>query len=268
MKSSSFRQTNKLISKTSVVIAISLAGSFFAYADQLVDTRNLVQEWVSVEKTISQEKTAWVEDKALLGDILRSLDQEEKILRETIANAEQDTSRADQERVELVSKRDDYQASTSLLRDRLSLYERQAIQIIPQLPIILQDEMGLLINKITASEIDDYSLSERAQTLVGILTAIQEFDNNVTVATEIRETTSGEEVEVKVLFLGLSRGFYVDSAMTTAGIGRPIESVTTGGWNWVEQIDLADEINRAINIYENRESPTLVSLPMHIKEGM
>lgn len=253
--------------KCILLFLISLGGFSFTYADQLNDTRNILKEWVAAEKTISQEQSEWDEEQALLGDILSSLNQEERILREIIDNAQADTSRADQERLELISQRDDYQKSSSLFQDRLSLYERQAIQLIPKLPIILQDEMGLLINKLNTVEVANYSLGERAQTLINILSAVQEFDSSITVAREIRTLASGEQVEVKVLFLGLSRGFYADSEGTTAGIGRQSDGVSEDGWNWVEQPDLASDILRAINIYENRESPALISLPLQIRSN-
>ena len=244
--------------------SLSLAVITSANADHLNDTRNILKEWVSIEKTTSQEQSEWGEEKALLGDILSSLNQEERILKETIKNAQADTSRTDQERLELISLRDEYQKSSGLFLDRLALYERQAIQLVPRLPIILQDEMGLLINKLNSATANNYSLSERAQTLISILSAVQKFDNSFTVANEIRTLSSGKEIEVKVLFLGLSRAFYVDSEGVVAGIGRQNNSRSDGGWNWVEQPELAGEVLKAINIYENRESPALISLPLQI----
>lgn len=234
------------------------------FADQIDDTRNTLKEWVSVEKTISQEQKAWTEDKALLNDLLSSLSQEQRILRETIERAEQDTSRADQERLELISRREAYEQSSAAILERLSLYERQAIQLIPRLPNILKDEMGLMINKLYLTEGSNYSLSERAQNLISILTAVQDFDSSITVASEIRSLNSGEDVEVKVLFLGLSRAFYSDSAKRTAGIGRPAPGGSDDGWAWSEQNDLAGDIMKAIDIYENRDVPALVNLPLNI----
>lgn len=234
-------------------------------ADQIDDIRNRLKEWVSVEKTISQEQETWREEKQLLNDVLTSLNQEERILRETITNAEQDVSRADEERLELISRRDAYESSSTLFQEKLVLYERQAIQLISRLPIILQDEIAQLINKLTLSEQNNYSLSERAQTLISLLTAIQQFDSSITVANEIRTISSGEEVEVKVLFLGLSRAFYADTAKRTAGVGSPVDGGSDTGWQWIEQSDLADDVIKAVGIYENNQSPSLVQLPLTIE---
>lgn len=247
-----------------VIFTVSGAGAI-VYADQIDDVRNSLKEWVSVEKTISLEQETWREEKQLLNDISASLDQEERILRETITNAEQDVSRVDEERLELISRRDSYERSSGLFQQRLVLYERQAEQLIPRLPKILQDEVAQLINRLSLAERGNYSLSERAQTLVNLLTAIQQFDGSITVANEIRTLSNGEELEVKVLFLGLSKAFYADSGKRTAGIGRPIDGGTDGGWQWIEQNDLADDIINAVEIYENNQSPSLVGLPLEIE---
>lgn len=250
-----------ILTATAVFLATS-----FSFADQLTDVRNIIKEWVDTEKTISAEQQAWQENKSLLNDILTSLNTEEKILRETINNAKQDTTRADEERLELVSKRDEYRRNSDLLKENIGLYERQAILLVQQVPIILQDEMGPLINKLNKAGSSNYSLSERAQTLISILTAIQQFDNNITVANEIRRLNSGKDGEVKTLYIGLSRAFYVDNAKTTAGYGYPKENAPDGSWEWIEQTNLAGDILNAVNIYENRETPALISLPLQIKE--
>lgn len=254
----------KKIRSFALLISLSL-GISVGFADQIDDTRSTLKQWVAVEKTISEEQNNWKEDKALLNDLLSSLSQEERILRETIANAEQDTSRADQERLELISRRDAYEQSSNLFEGRLVLYERQARQLIPRLPTLLKDEVGLMINKLYLSEGGNYSLSERAQTLISILSAIQDFDSSITVANEIRTLESGDEVEVKVLFLGLSRAFYADVAKRTAGTGHPVPGGSEDGWQWLEQNDLGDNILKAVEIYENRESPALINLPLEIQ---
>lgn len=259
---------NRSISRSFKVLIVgffAVSGVAVSGADQIDDIRNRLKEWVSVEKTISQEQETWREEKLLLSDVLASLNQEERILRETISNAEQDVSRADEERLELVSRRDAYERSSTLFQEKLILYERQAQQLISRLPIILQDEMSLLINRLILSEQSNYSLSERAQTLISLLTAIQQFDSSITVANEIRTLSSGEEVEVKVLFLGLSQAFYADIAKRTAGVGSPIDGGSDTGWQWVEQNNLADDVINAVEIYENNQSPSLVALPLEIK---
>lgn len=238
-----------------------------SYADQYSDTRNIIKQWVDTEKEISREQASWAEERALLNDVLSSLNQEERILRETIENAKTDTSRVDVERLELISKRDQYQQNSRSFQENLSLYERQVGQIIPRLPTILKDEIGPLINKLYIIEAGGYSFTERAQNLINIISAIGTFDNSITVASEIRTLTTDEEIEVTVLFLGLSKAFYVDSSKRTAGFGHPIEAASDDGWRWQEQNDLADEILKAINIYENKQSPALVHLPLEIQQN-
>lgn len=245
-------------------IIIIFLGGTFAYADQVNDIRNFLKEWIAVEKNISREKENWRQEKELLNGILSSLDQEERVLRETIEAAEQDSSRADEERLELISRREAYQQSSNRFREKLVLFERQAAQLIPRLPTLLRDEIGLMTNRLYLAETGNYSLSERAQNLINLLSAIQEFDSSITVANEIRQIQNGEEIAVKVLYLGLSRAFFADQANRVAGIGLPVQGGSDDGWQWIEQIDLSGDINRAIEIYENNSVPELVQLPLSV----
>ncbi len=255
------------LSKVIVLSFVFVSSGAVVNGQDIDDVRDTLKEWVAVEKTISQEQADWVAEKALLNDVLASLDQEERILRETISTAEQDTSRADEERLELISRQEAYEQSAEVLEERLSLYEMQARQLIPRLPTLLKDEIAPMVNRLYLTEGANYSLSERAQTLVSILSAVQDFDSAITVGTEIRTLASGEQVEVKVLFLGLSRAYFADTAKRIAGIGNPVEGGSDDGWQWQEQSGLADDIIRAIDIYENRESPALVSLPLEIEQN-
>lgn len=247
------------------LLFISLLGPLGAHAAPVDDVRNILKEWVETEKTISQEQESWRQEKDLLENVLSSLNQEERVLNNTIATAQQATSRADDERLELISRREFYQRNSSRFADQLGLFERQAVQLIPQLPIILRDEMGLMINRLYQVDDASYSLGQRAQNLINILSAIQKFDSSITVSNEIRTLNTGDKIEVRVLYLGLSRAFYAAKDERMSGIGRPLEGGSEDGWQWIEQIDLADDINDAIDIYENVDTPGLIQLPLSLQ---
>lgn len=234
-------------------------------ADQIDDVRNILKEWVSVEKTISQELETWKQERKLLEGVITSLDQEERVLRNTIEVAEKASNRADNERIELFARRNTYQQNAERFGNQLVLYERQVVRLIPRLPIVLRDEIGLMTNKLYLAETGNYSLSERAQTLISLLSSIQEFDSSITVTNEIRTIGSDEEIEVKVLYIGLARAFYADQANRVAGMGRPVHGGSEAGWQWIEQVDLAKDINRAIDIYENSDAPSLIRLPFSVQ---
>lgn len=258
-------KTTSMFSRLHILLFIILLGPLSAHAAPVDDVRNILKQWVETEKTISQEQENWRQEKDLLENVLSSLNQEERVLNNTIATAQQATSRADDERLELISRRESYQRNSSRFADQLSLFERQAVQLIPQLPIILRDEMGLMVNRLYQADEGNYSLSQRAQNLINILSAIQKFDSSITVSNEIRTLKTGDKIEVRVLYLGLSRAFYAAKDKRVSGIGRPLEGGSEDGWQWVEEIDLADDINDAIDIYENVDTPGLIQLPLSLK---
>lgn len=248
-----------------ISLFITLVGLFEIQAAPVDDVRDTLKEWVKIEKTISQEQEDWKQEKNLLENVLSSLNQEERVLNNTIATAQQATNRADEERLELISRRDLYQRNSSRVTEQIQIFERQAIQLIPQLPLILRDELGIMVNRLYQAESGSYSISQRAQNLISILSAIQKFDSSISVSNEIRSLGNGDRIEVKVLYLGLSRAFYADENEKISGIGRPIEGGNEAGWQWIEHPDLSEDINNAINIYENNGSLRLIQLPLSLK---
>ena len=107
-----------------------------------------------------------------------------------------------------------------------------------------------------------YSVSERAQTVMNILSAIAKFDRKVTLTTSTRTDSQNEEIEVRVLYLGLSRAFYVNRGETVGGYGVPSES----GWRWQQDNSLSEIIARSMEVYEARLSPEFVMLPMKVEK--
>ena len=70
-----------------------------------------------------------------------------------------------------------------------------------------------------------------------------------------------EPRELDVLYLGLSRAWFVDAAGTFSGYGRP----TPGGWVWTEDSGIASRVRKAIEMADNRVPPEFLSLsfPSH-----
>lgn len=252
-------------------IALLISLLFFIFtqtetstANETLDaTRTLIQKWVRTEQLISLEKKQWKEEKTSINDIIKILSAEQRILNRQIKLAQEIASRADRERTELVATLTTYKEASSYFGSKLSDYERQIILINPYLPKILQKELSPKIVKIKAlSEEVNVSLSERAQTVMNIMSEIDKFDRKITLTTETRLNKENEEFEVRVLYFGLSKAFYVDQNSVNAGFGVPSET----GWQWQENNALSKNILNIINVFEARKSPEFISLPMKVEK--
>lgn len=244
------------------VMSISVSAERLYATDLLTDTKSAIQEWVRTEQLVSQENQQWEEEKASLNSILKILSAEEQELGEQIALAQEVASRADEERASLVEQLSSYQEISQLLESRITDYERQLVLIVAYLPQMLRSELAPRIARLnSATQGSSPSLSERTQTLLSLMSEIDTFDGRLTLTTELISNSQNEPVEVRVLYLGLSRAFYVNNNATSAGFGVPTET----GWQWQAQDELSETIARSLDIYETRITPQLISLPMQVQ---
>jgi len=241
---------------------IVLPRLFAAEFGLLDETRSAIQEWVRTEQLISQESKEWREEETFIGNISSILSAEQRELNEQITLAQEIASRADEERAGLVEQLATYQEISELLEVRIADYERQLLLISNYLPESLKLELAPRLSRLNnASETLAPSLGERAQTVLNIVSGIQSFDANITLTTEIVPNDNNDQVEVQVLYLGLSRAFFINGNATVGGYGVPTES----GWQWQQVNELIDPIAGTIASYESRISPQLFNLPMQVQ---
>lgn len=245
------------------VAAFLLLFSCSAISAELLDaTKAVVEEWVRTEQLISQENRQWREEKSSIEDLLSILEAEREILSDQIELAQETATRADEERAELVAQLSAYQAISRVLQERIVEYERQLLVLQPRLPNSLQRELAPRFNRLNADDQANLgSLSERVQLVASLLAEIEAFDSSVVLATEIIPISANEDMEARVLYLGLARAFYVNGNNSRAGIGIPGDV----GWEWEEDNELADSVSDAMDVYESRTSPQLVELPMQVR---
>ena len=154
--------------------------------DLLSETRSAIQEWVRTEQLLSLEKKQWEEEKASITDILAILSAEQRELNEQISLAQDVANRADEQRSMLVDQLSTFQEISELLEVRVSDYERQLSLIANYLPETLKRELSPRFARInSSSQVSALSLSERAQTVLNIMSEIDNFDARLTLTTEI-----------------------------------------------------------------------------------
>jgi hypothetical protein len=106
-------------------------------------------------------------------------------------------------------------------------------------------------------------IAERMQTVIGILSMVQKFNNQITVTNEIKNLNNGTQGEVKTLYLGLGSAYYVSTSGEESGYGYPSKL----GWVWKSKDSLASEISESIKIAENlQQEARFISLPVNIQE--
>ncbi len=214
-----------------------------------------IREWVQVRKQISAERADWEADKQSLADLNDLRKKEIESLDEIINAAGDRLASAEKQRTELLAEEEALRTGRQLLEARVARAEETLRSLIPRFPPPLLEEVDDALARIASADADS-PLQDRYRDLLSVAGAAGNFDNGITVATELREI-DGARVEIDVLYLGLARAWYVDRSGRHAGTGVP----TSEGWRWTEDASVAAEVRHAIAIRQKEAAPAVVSLP-------
>lgn len=225
--------------------------------DPISNAREVLRQWIEQEKEISELREDWERDKRTLEDIVGVLEREIALHEETIEEAEEEVSDADEKRRVLLNEQDELRKSITLVEARLGELEGQIKQLFPTLPEILQSQVRMLHDRVGRQ---GASISERMQNIVGILMQVDKFNSAVTLDVSVQEV-AGESIEVSSIYFGLAGGYFVDASGVYAGYLRP------GGDGWVvtEDSQIAPQVRQLVDIYENPQEATFVLTPATIQ---
>ena len=217
--------------------------------------------WIEIQSQIAKEKNQWKTDKELLQGSIKVLTTRNEALKQNLESNQTASGLFTSNYQKVANAIQENEAAIEFLESKLPALEAKLRAIAPRLPLPLRDEVEGQLQKISSGDASmTATASTRVQSLVATLTAIDRFNNSLTLSHEIRSNGQGGEVDVSILYWGLSSGYAV------AGNGEQAWILTPGpeSWVWTES-DLGIEIKMLIERYESRENPVLVSLPTAIK---
>jgi len=222
-------------------------------------SRELIRQWVKTERLISEEKSAWKVEKQRMQDLLGLYQKELKLLSEEIADAGSSVDFVDEEKKKYETELKQYREAQQLLRVAMARF-------LPRMKILMSRFPQPLIGELT-TEVDLLSSPEALKkprdvlkSMIAVLTTTDRFNRSITIAEETRKLPDGKKMTANVIYLGLCRAYYATSSGDTAGIGIPGED----GWTWKSEPGIADDVRRAMAVYQKSEQPQLVKLPVKV----
>ncbi len=240
----------------------ALAAPAAAQQDGAVgETRAALEKWVETRRVISAEKRDWELGRELLAERIALLEREIEGLRERVATARESIAEADEKRDELLAENQALKESAAGLGELAAGFEQRTGALLTRVPERVADQVRPLSQRLPGDAgAGERSLSERFQTVVGILNEIDKFHREISVHSEIRTLEDGSSVEVSALYLGLGQAFYVTSNGLVGGIG----SAGPEGWTWTPANASASQIARAIAVYRGEVPAAFVQLPVRL----
>ena len=226
-------------------------------------TRTVIEEWVQTRQLISKEQSAWNADKQLLQHRIELFKTEIETLDQQIEESEEQATEAQRQRDALQGEIDVLKSASRVVEDLVDDYEAKITALAKRFPQPLRDKVDTFLTKLPKpGKKSPLSAGERLALVIGILLAVDQFNGNITLISELRKVPSGETAEVKTLYIGLAQAYYVDNNGRYAGVGIPSE----GGWEWTSDNDIAENVSKAIAMYEGVMKPAaFVELPVTIR---
>jgi Protein of unknown function (DUF3450) len=251
-------------SRVRILFVVALSGApllWSARAAEPVDAESLqaqMDRWIALEQRTADEQNEWRADKEVLTASQDVLRQEQEALRVRLQANELASgrfqARLEEARAELAAQ----EAAHAKLMAGCDGLEGRVRALVPRLPDPLKDKVERLLERLRRpADEEPVSASERTQILVSVLTAIDLFNNTLTLTHHLRDNGAGETVDVKVLYWGLAAGYAIEPTGRQAWVLLP----GAAGWGWHDASDHAAEIKAVVDIYEKQRSPEMVMLP-------
>ncbi len=231
--------------------------------EKVENTRELLGKWVETRRLISKEKQDWALGQEVLQDRIDLIQQEIASFSKRIKDAKKSLSELDKKKGALAKELGTLKEAGDVLTQSIRPLENRLSSLLVGVPAPLLERVEPLSRRFPRSDAKEIklSLSERFQNVIGVLNAINKFNSEINVASEVRDLGDGKTAEVTALYIGISQGYYANAAGDRGGVG----SSSSGKWIWHPQNSAAAKISKAIKILNNEEVAGYVLLPLEIK---
>lgn len=240
---------------TAMVLGSSLSWSQDSTVSQ---TQDHLKKWVETRQLTSEEAATWMQEKDSLQQSIDLFKSESDKLKGEIKEVQDQESNYAQEFSDLEKENEALKTTIQTIANSIGAAEKRVVELKSRLPQPLLEKLEPFLNRIPEDPSKTkLSASERAQTVVGILSEVDKFQSSITVVGELRKNQSGSEIQVQTLYLGLSQAYFVNQQGDFAGTGVP----SVSGWDWKIDPALAGKIKKLIGIYENTVPAEFLSIP-------
>ncbi|MEW6305016.1 MAG: DUF3450 family protein [Verrucomicrobiota bacterium] len=252
-----------MIKRILPLLPVLAAGTLWAQeAPKLAETRTALEKWVETKQLTSRIQADWAAEKELLAESIKMFERESRNLDELIAKVNTGNDQVRKEREEQEKLQAQYQAATEKIKSLVTGLEKKVLALARTFPTPLAEKVGSFVKRIPEDAASTkLSASQRLQAVVAILSEADKFNGAITVSSELRKNSAGNEVQVQVVYLGLAQAYFTDKEGKFAGAGQP----AADGWKWTTEPALAPAIARAIAVYESKQPPAFVALPAKVQ---
>lgn len=248
------------------VIAPLLSGYLVAdTVDDVKETRETMLEVVRLRETLSKEKRAWLEQKEVMQGQLRldrlALEQLEVRLTESRPLLESLLEEASRLEADIET----YAKVVEFWRDKLGDLKLKIAQIVGKMPPLLRNEVTPKLRDLQSLDLErgGTSLKRAFDISLEIINEANAFNLEIHGASEVHVGEDGEQRRFRVIYLGLSCGYYYSEE---AGLAGHI-AWDDDGWSWLEDNRLLGDLVAFESVRNSEEPPQFMAMPFTMPQG-
>lgn len=221
--------------------------------------RELLQKWAETQQLIANERRDWEQGRAIFKDRIALVNKQIEDTRKKIGEAKKKKSEAEVNLAKMQAERDDIKDASASLGSASAELEKGVREVLAKAPPGQQEKLAVLLKQLNDSK--ENQLSSRYQAIIGMIDVLNQANNQISTATEVRQLPDGRSIEVDVIYLGLGQGYYVSQSGDAAGTGI----LGPEGWQWTPQPDLARPLRKVGEILAKKGVPEIIPLPATVK---
>ena len=222
-----------------------------------------MEQWVGLQEEIATEKRKWKQQEQMLKSEINALESKKKTLSESIRKNSQQTEELQKKKEKLANKSDQLKNILSSLSGELEKTKTFLLERKEQLPEFMRDKMRKQFNQLSAFHNDSEKLAhlgDQLNLVMSVIKSIHTADNDLHCKSAVVENANGDELEVAALYFGLSKAFAVSPDGSYCAVGAPQRN----GWEWTEKPELAEKVQKSIDIFNKDEEAAFVNLPLSV----
>lgn len=231
------------------------------------EVRSTLRLWVETMKQRQEQTDAWKRDQEVLQNYRDGLVREIEDLKKQIESTKERNQAADQQSLDLTAKINAYQEAQKMLGEAVRSLEGQALTQAKRLPsTLLKDpRMAQFVTEIEKdtklpAEKQNDGLPKRINNVLSFLGEAEKWQQTIHIKEEVHQLKDGREMNLKVMYLGLSVAYGISAEGQVALVGTP----TANGWNFEEKPELFTPIAEAIASTVGDRDPSFTNLPVRL----
>lgn len=243
-------------------VLIVTANCHALYAENNLERlKSNTERWIEIRNRLAKEQTSWKADREILNTSIETLRSSQESLQSSVAFHKAEIRKLEEQTQIALDRRKGFEQTNELLAERIGAFEARIKFLATRLPDPLKDRIQSLLIKITSQRDDLVNpLPNRLQNVVAIMTVIDEFNNAVTLSHAIKKLDTGDVIDVRVLYWGITTGYAINATGSKAWLLTPEED----GWKWTPRDDSAVQIKEMFAIYDKRIDPKIVQAPIEL----